>query len=266
MNTDVNTQLVELRGEFIEALWKGLLLTVSIAAPFSLYRATHTGWLPLYWVHMAVVLIVVGGFTVRRRLASNLLEVLLLSIMFLLGFAGLATFGFVAGHASWLFVGCLVAGLIYSSRVGAYFIVGSVLFLVVFAYLYVSGQLAIQLDLNAYVTSPVSWATMVVTYGIFSSAAYIAVSTLNQSVLRLLNIVASQRAELERLATHDVLTGLPLMNLAKDRLDMAIASAQRDSKKVALMFIDLDGFKAINDTFGHSAGDFVLCEVARRLK
>ncbi|MEH6448216.1 MAG: sensor domain-containing diguanylate cyclase [Oleispira sp.] len=71
---------------------------------------------------------------------------------------------------------------------------------------------------------------------------------------------------LQHKATHDVLTGLPNAYLGKDRLDNAIARARRETGIVAVLFIDLDGFKAVNDTFGHDIGDFVLQQVATRLK
>jgi len=67
------------------------------------------------------------------------------------------------------------------------------------------------------------------------------------------------------LATHDALTKLPNLCLAKDRLLMAIESASRKKSLAAALFLDLDGFKNINDTHGHAAGDAVLQEVAKRL-
>lgn len=67
------------------------------------------------------------------------------------------------------------------------------------------------------------------------------------------------------LANHDALTGLPSLRLAKDRMFSAIAIAKRNKSKTAIMFIDLDGFKAINDAYGHNAGDEVLKEVSQRL-
>jgi diguanylate cyclase (GGDEF)-like protein len=70
---------------------------------------------------------------------------------------------------------------------------------------------------------------------------------------------------IEHLATHDGLTGLPNRVLFHELLAMAIRSARRDQLKVALLFIDLDRFKAINDTLGHEAGDAVLKEMAQRL-
>jgi diguanylate cyclase (GGDEF)-like protein/PAS domain S-box-containing protein len=81
------------------------------------------------------------------------------------------------------------------------------------------------------------------------------------------DITESKLAEeqIKHLATHDLLTDLPSLRLAKDRLAMAINLARRYKKSAAVMFIDLDGFKAVNDTLGHDAGDYVLQQVAQRM-
>jgi diguanylate cyclase (GGDEF)-like protein/PAS domain S-box-containing protein len=72
-------------------------------------------------------------------------------------------------------------------------------------------------------------------------------------------------AQLAHQATHDGLTDLPNRALLNDRLRQATASAQRSGRKVALIFIDLDNFKFVNDSFGHDAGDQVLKDIAARL-
>jgi diguanylate cyclase (GGDEF)-like protein len=72
--------------------------------------------------------------------------------------------------------------------------------------------------------------------------------------------------ELEHLAHRDTLTGLSNRYMFIDRLEVAVAQARRNSTKLAVMFVDLDRFKSINDTLGHTAGDEVLREVARRMK
>ncbi|MFY8328739.1 EAL domain-containing protein [Pseudoalteromonas sp. ZZD1] len=69
-----------------------------------------------------------------------------------------------------------------------------------------------------------------------------------------------------QLAYFDELTGLPNRRLFNDRLQMALATAHRDSTMLAVMFIDLDRFKEINDTLGHSAGDCLLQLVAKRIQ
>jgi diguanylate cyclase (GGDEF)-like protein len=66
-------------------------------------------------------------------------------------------------------------------------------------------------------------------------------------------------------ATHDFLTGLPNRMLLNDRISQAIALAQRHKTKVAVLFLDLDGFKQVNDSLGHLLGDGVLQSVAKRL-
>jgi diguanylate cyclase (GGDEF)-like protein len=71
---------------------------------------------------------------------------------------------------------------------------------------------------------------------------------------------------LEYMAYHDALTGLPNRQLLYDRMTQAMASARRREMLLAVLFLDLDGFKAVNDNLGHAAGDELLKEVARRLK
>lgn len=81
------------------------------------------------------------------------------------------------------------------------------------------------------------------------------------------DITARKEAEehVRNLAYYDTLTGLPNRSLFNDRLLMAIANAHRHGERLAVMFLDLDGFKPVNDTFGHLMGDKVLQEVGSRL-
>ena len=87
-------------------------------------------------------------------------------------------------------------------------------------------------------------------------------------MLMLSDISERQRAveQARHQAEHDALTGLPNRTLFMDRLEQALAAVARQHRQFALMFIDLDHFKAVNDKHGHEAGDAVLKEVAQRLR
>jgi diguanylate cyclase (GGDEF)-like protein/PAS domain S-box-containing protein len=87
------------------------------------------------------------------------------------------------------------------------------------------------------------------------------------SVGTLLDISAQKEAEMRvrELADFDALTGLPNRRLLRDRSTQLLAAAERDGSEMALVFIDLDHFKRVNDSLGHSIGDELLCAVAQRL-
>ena len=100
-----------------------------------------------------------------------------------------------------------------------------------------------------------------------ASAVPSAEGTVGYLIVQLEDISDRKAAETElaRRALHDPLTGLANRSLLMDRLRQAIARAQRDDTCFALMFLDLDHFKRVNDTLGHGAGDQLLCTIADRL-
>jgi diguanylate cyclase (GGDEF)-like protein len=91
------------------------------------------------------------------------------------------------------------------------------------------------------------------------------VSHLTRAFNRVLTKLMDSQRELEYLANHDKLTGLPNRQLLADRMKAAFDRAQRHQRKVVVVYLDLDGFKAINDGLGHEAGDAALCEITLRL-
>ena len=81
--------------------------------------------------------------------------------------------------------------------------------------------------------------------------------------LRLLNRALARSAHL---ATHDILTGLPNRALFQDRVEQALAWSRREGASLAVLYLDLDRFKAVNDTLGHAAGDRLLVGATARLQ
>lgn len=84
----------------------------------------------------------------------------------------------------------------------------------------------------------------------------------------MVDITAQKKHEeqITQIAYHDILTGLPNRLLVRDRLNQALALAERNKQLLAVCYLDLDGFKPVNDKFGHEAGDQLLIEVARRVQ
>jgi diguanylate cyclase (GGDEF)-like protein/PAS domain S-box-containing protein len=83
--------------------------------------------------------------------------------------------------------------------------------------------------------------------------------------LQLERELQQERNRYQRMASHDALTGLPNRRLFQDRLDQALLRAQRRGHAIALMYLDLDGFKDVNDSYGHDVGDELLAAVSARL-
>lgn len=81
-----------------------------------------------------------------------------------------------------------------------------------------------------------------------------------------ISMLKAQQSQLEQLANFDALTRLPNRVLLSDRLQVAMAQALRSGERLAVCYLDLDGFKPINDTYGHEAGDRLLIETGARLK
>ncbi|MBN4668064.1 EAL domain-containing protein [Pandoraea nosoerga] len=119
-------------------------------------------------------------------------------------------------------------------------------------------------------TGATGWLAVVVVVGTLAVLAIaLTVSVLDfrleSQTSKLAKSLAEANQELTYLALHDPLTKLPNRELLQDRMDQAIQRAENANGRFALMFVDLDGFKAVNDVFGHAIGDLLLQEISRRI-
>ena len=262
---ELNNQLRNIREYSADRMWKGLLVVALGGAPVSVSRATFTGWLPLYTLHLLLALFVTIIYFFSPRLSHQLKSWIMVMLFWGVGLPGVFSFGLSASSLLWLVLSSFVASSILSVRTGIYVAFAVVVLYCLLAIAYVSGFFVLSVDMNLYTSEVTSWATMLVGTGTFIYFVLQTNVTYLRSITDLLRQVSDNRVEIARLANYDNLTGLPVMRLAEERINLMLSKAQRTKETIALLFIDLDGFKEVNDTWGHAVGDLLLVEVAKRL-
>jgi diguanylate cyclase (GGDEF)-like protein len=146
-----------------------------------------------------------------------------------------------------LLMGCAIVGMHYTGMAASEFPVGSY-----------CGAANSGIDAKW-----LALVVIVVSLAVFAIALIVSMLDVRANVLT--TSLDRANSELVQLALHDNLTRLPNRVLLGDRLDQAIHKATREGRQFAVLFMDLDGFKAVNDVYGHHVGDLLLKEVSRRI-
>lgn len=254
------------RSGVVDRLLAGCFFIAVFGVPASLSRIPDTGWMPIYGVHALLGIVAIGTFLARGRLPNRIKFAIVVVMFYGVGVVGLVSLGLIGAGLWWLVVSSLLLGVVHSPRVGLWATSVTFLFVCCIGYGFVSGYLRLPVDANAYVTSASSWITLIIATSIMPYFVFQAIATLQSETAGLLSQVESQRDEIARLASHDQLTGLLMPQALADRLDHAIATSQRTGKRLALLFLDLDRFKQVNDSYGHAAGDYLLKTLAERFR
>ena len=251
---------------FCNQMLGGLIFFAVLSYPMALMQWQVTGFLPIYGVYTLVNLLIIFTTIMRNKLSVNYKGFVIASCFALLGLAGTYTYGLASGSLVFVIACSFFCSHIWGRNI-ALIVTGIYLALLcVIAALYIFGILDNAEDLNSYVDTYKGWLTALLPAALLVIVLISTTTELLANQKELAEDLFKQKVEVEHLANHDKLTGLPSLRLAEEHLEKAISDAAQHGSKAALLYLDLDGFKGINDNFGHDAGDHVLVTVAQRLK
>jgi len=240
-------------------------LLVSIAVPATLLRYLISGWQFSFYVYICSGLFVISLAILRHRLSLRFKVNTLASIGTSVAIASLANWGLLSNGMIWFVITGFILMIAYSSRLVLLYMLFAVTTMTLFAWMFYSGTLKPPVEANQFASSHVAWINAIVSNMFSLMLIMIYFSYLKEYQQKLIGLLEEQNQEISRLANHDNLTGLHNLRVGKDRITQAITVSRRNKTMSAVIFIDLDGFKEINDQYGHDAGDAVLIETAHRL-
>ena len=257
----------EVKAYLIRVIERVYVVAAVLGALASSTRFLITGWQPLYAIHLGIALVMLALHWSPPSLVSIPVRIhVAIGIPALVGLSGLYTFGFYGNGLAWIIVACTVAAVFLQLRALIAFALVLWASTVAIGMLFVQKVLTLPVDGGNYIHLYLGWMPIFISAVVLMAIATTMVFGYKRAIERLLSTTISQRDIIHHQAAHDPLTSLPNKTLMDDRLAMACERATRENTLAALLFIDLDGFKGVNDSKGHEAGDRVLVEVARRLE
>lgn len=254
-----------LRQSYLHQLLSGLFVCGWIALPLFFTLLPTTGLLAAHVVCLINFAVIVIAFGLRKRLPERVIDRVVVYSMILFSVIGIVTFG-LFGSLAIFTITTMVILVLYSWRLSLIYSVFFLSCMSLIAVGYIGNYLQLPVGPDILLTSPSLWATQIAATAILIFFILYAMHNVQSGLRAMITQIEAQNKTIQYLADHDTLTGLATARLANERLDLSIAIARRSEHLVAVLFLDLDGFKSINDNHGHSAGDALLKELAKRFR
>ena len=263
-----------LHDRFVEQVWRATALfcaVLLVSVPFRVYNlASNWDWVHLFFIVVPSATLV--AFRFRHRFSPMVRTSLPLALQLLGGLTGVLGVGLMGASVTFLVLSNVVVAMLLNRRQTQVVFGLTVTVMLVSAVGFISGMFPLPYDPHAFPTSISSWTHSVLTVTVMTFVLIRGITDYRQALQTMATQlieqneqIIEQKKQIEYQAMHDTLTGLPTMRLLRERLDVEISRARRENSKIAVLFIDLDGFKLANDTHGHDAGDHLLRVIGHRL-
>ena len=269
MGEETKLRLEQLRSELVDFTLKLFAYSLLVILPLFYWRVVQervTAPLFAQLFPLFVGLVIVGLHLGRKKLSPTIRAILLSALLLACSVAGLILRGILGPAFSFMLLAIICLCLILPLR--QMLIAGILIILVNVAVVvaHLAGTFPIDIDPVKAFTAPAAWFSYLAVPVYASVLIIFSFSRFNDSLMNILDDLEREKSTVEHMASHDQLTGLPNMRIMLIKAEQAFAIAQRQQSKPALLFVDLDHFKEVNDQFGHQTGDFVLQKVARDLQ
>ena len=269
---DVQEHLNIIKKDALDKL--SIYLSVSIFFLFIafLLRLKDFDWQNLYYLHFICFVIGTAVVAFNKRLSYKTIIYSYLIMGLVITYVELMSLG-ISGTGGLVALFCIMLSLFYLDKKSTIIIGLIILLLYTFAfYQFFTGARSLSANDSAFFSWTSAWVGRLISYTAFFAIIGMSIFHLQTQIIKLLEKVEKQKKTIEgqkkfieHLANHDALTGLPSQRIVDKRIEETLKHAEQNKHQFALLFLDLDGFKFINDTYGHDAGDEVLKQVAKRV-
>lgn len=239
---------------FINKIWVATLLTVLLIVSAELIEYNRT-YLTSISIKFLFLLFIFFIYFIKTKLSFKLQALLLYLTIVLISFFAFYDYGMFGAGLFWLVSATFVLSVIFPLSMKAIYTGFLIILFAVYFFLLSFYKVT---ETEMYFNSPYPILGVLIPVVIFNFFLLASVTQVYLKIKKLVIELEFKKSEVEKLAHFDELTGAANLRLAKDRLEVAINLAKRNRNMVGVIYFDLDGFKEINDIYGHTAGDSVL--------
>ncbi|MFT7258480.1 MAG: diguanylate cyclase (GGDEF)-like protein [Glaciecola sp.] len=262
----LNDALKEFKRSLASKLMLGLSFLVSIGLPLSLLRWQEIGFQPIFLLHITLTIIVLACNFRPNKSNYTLDLVVIILVLSAMIIVGMLSFGLQSGVITFATFTSFLVAVLWGIRPAIWFSAFWCVFVLGLGLLFVNDVIEYSVRPDVYAGMFGSWVIVAIGSALSITLILILTSQGFRELSKQLKIIVSQQKEIEYFANHDSLTGYYSARLAMPMLENALSTAKISAKKIAVVFIDLNEFKQINDTLGHEIGDEVLASIAKLFK